>query len=71
MTIEEADDVLLETAESIRAAIGYQHGLVADAHDTIAMLEEAWKQWDVEALHEMGVLSRRQADLVEAALETA
>jgi hypothetical protein len=69
MTKGVAEEILDEAAGQIQAALAHYRSLVADAKHNQSALEKAWKEWDVEALVRLDVLSDRFADDVEAALE--
>jgi hypothetical protein len=64
-----AEEILDEAAGQIMAALAHYRSVVAEANSDLRALEKAWKEWDVESLVILDVITEGQADEVERALE--
>jgi hypothetical protein len=64
-----AEEILDEAAGQIMAALAHYRSVVADANSDLRALEKAWKEWDVDSLVLLDVISENQADDVERALK--
>ena len=69
MTKGVAEEILDEAAGQIMAALAHYRSVVAEANSDLRALEKAWKEWDVESLVILDVITEGQADEVERALE--
>jgi len=65
-----AEEILDEAAGQIMAALAHYRSVVAEANSDLRALEKAWKEWDVESLVILDVITEGQADEVERALDT-
>lgn len=70
MTKGVAEEILDEAAGQIMAALAHYRSVVAEANSDLRALEKAWKEWDVESLVILDVITEGQADEVERALDT-
>jgi hypothetical protein len=70
MTKGVAEEILDEAAGQIMAALAHYRAVVAEANSDLRALEKAWKEWDVESLVILDVVTEGQADEVERALDT-
>lgn len=69
MTKGVAEEILDEAAGQIMAALAHYRSVVAEANSDLRAVEKAWKEWDVESLVILDVITEGQADEVEQALE--
>ena len=70
MTKGVAEEIFDMTAGQIMAALAHYRSVVADANSDLRALEKAWKEWDVESLVILDVITERQADDLEKAIQT-
>lgn len=70
MTRADAEDLLDEAGRLLSAAELHYQSVELDARSQRQRLSDAWKDWDLDTLVEMEILTPAQADDVESALAT-